>query len=183
MGRAVSNIDTFSISIQPQEKDTLKDLTEGIESIVEVGCWIGDTRKGLLKSCKDVYVVDTFKGSEGDRTSVLAENRDIHKEFTENVGNPDNLRVLKGDSIEVAKDFNGTKVDMVFIDAGHNYEEVKADINAWLPKCTKIISGHDYCDGFPGVIKAVNERFDNVNVKDSVWWVDLKPNEQITQEQ
>jgi len=174
MGRSVSKIETFSISTKPQEKDTLKELTEEIDSIVEVGCWVGDTTKELLKTCKEVYVVDTFKGSEGDRTAVLAENRDIHKEFTENVGNPDNLRVLKGDSIEVAKSFNGNKVDMVFIDAGHEYEEVIADIDAWMPKCTKVISGHDYSDDFPGVKKAVNERFDNVNVKDSVWWVNLK---------
>lgn len=171
MGRQVSELPTHHITTKPEEKFTLKELTAEIDSIVEVGCWIGDTTKELLKSCKAVTVVDTFEGSRGDSTNLIASQRDIYQEFQENVGDVDNLTILKGRSVEMADSIS--EVDMVFIDAGHNYDEVIEDIDAWLPKCTKMISGHDYSDDFPGVIKAVNEKFDNVNVKDSLWWVEL----------
>lgn len=70
-------------------------------------------------------------------------------------------------------------LDMIFIDADHTYESVKADLNLWWDKVKDngIISGHDYdhpCH--PGVTVAVNEFFENKNLKvtkedGTVWWV------------
>jgi hypothetical protein len=65
-------------------------------------------------------------------------------------------------------------VDLVFIDADHSYEGVKADIEAWLPK-VKVggwIGGHDYkSPRFPGVERAVHERFDQVeHGANSTWF-------------
>lgn len=60
--------------------------------------------------------------------------------------------------------------DLVFIDADHNYESVKADIAAWRGslKPGGIMCGHDY-EGdlygeFPGVTRAVNEAFGAENI-------------------
>ena len=63
-------------------------------------------------------------------------------------------------SVDVAKDFEDRSLDVVFIDANHDYIEVKKDIEAWLPKVKfgGIISGHDY-PGWDGVVRAVNEAF------------------------
>ena len=155
---------------------TLRDLAKKSESIVEVGSWKGRGTKEFLEHCKGtVYAVDNFKGSKQDSTEVIALNENIYDEFVKNVGHYSNLEIFKGDSVDIANNFNGTKVDMVFIDAGHTYEECKADIEAWLPKCNKIIAGHDYSSSWPGVKKAVNETFsDSINVVDSIWWVDLQ---------
>lgn len=51
--------------------------------------------------------------------------------------------------------------DFIFIDAGHSYDAVKADIAAWLPKVKPggWFGGHDYHPKFPGVIAAVDEAF------------------------
>lgn len=51
--------------------------------------------------------------------------------------------------------------DFVYTDAAHDYENVKADILAWLPKVREngIIAGHDYYSPTPGVIQAVDEIF------------------------
>jgi predicted O-methyltransferase YrrM len=67
-----------------------------------------------------------------------------------------------GDSAQSAAQFPDNSLDFVFIDASHDYDSVKRDIKAWLPKVRKpngIIAGHDYCEVWPGVIKAVHEEF------------------------
>jgi hypothetical protein len=65
----------------------------------------------------------------------------------------------------------------VYIDASHDYESVKEDIIAWLPKVKKggIICGDDYTPGWPGVMRAVNEVFNNqVNkIGHQQWWVKI----------
>ena len=55
--------------------------------------------------------------------------------------------------------FKDESLDFVFIDANHEYEEVKKDIELWYPKVKKggIFAGHDYSDTWQGVVKAVNE--------------------------
>lgn len=69
-------------------------------------------------------------------------------------------QMLKGTSEEVSKTIPNESLDFVFIDAGHRYEEVKADLEYWFPKVREggIVSGHDYVkyQDF-GVIEAVNE--------------------------
>ena len=70
----------------------------------------------------------------------------------------DRVELLDCGSIEAAKKFEDESIDLVFIDACHEYEPVKADVLAWLPKVRKggMIAGHDYSfEMFPGVVKAV----------------------------
>jgi predicted O-methyltransferase YrrM len=65
-------------------------------------------------------------------------------------------------SLVAAASFADASVDLVFIDARHEYEPCLADIRAWLPKVRPggIIAGHDYSWAvFPGVIQAVEEVF------------------------
>ena len=52
-------------------------------------------------------------------------------------------------------------LDFVYIDASHDYESVKRDIELWKPKICAggFIGGHDYSFHFMGVIKAVGEAF------------------------
>ena len=70
--------------------------------------------------------------------------------------------------------------DLIFIDADHNYESVKADIAAWRGalKPGGIMCGHDYLGdsygSFPGVDRAVHEAFGKENIlrpSGSVWRV------------
>ena len=92
--------------------------------------------------------------------------------------------LIKAFSVEGAKQFDPSSIDLVFIDGAHTYDAVRQDIDAWLPKLKPggIISGHDYRNrtvyqrkghDFSGVEKAVDERFGPQvqQAEDHVWWV------------
>lgn len=113
---------------------------------VEVGVQNGYFAQEILKDWKgELKCVDRWiePAEEGMAESILGRDR-----------------MVKGDSVESAKLFEDESLDFVFIDAGHRYEEVKADIEAWFPKVRKggIVSGHDYVEYNDfGVIQAVDE--------------------------
>jgi len=145
-----------------------------MNSVVEIGSWKGRSTHALLSGCKGtVYAVDHFKWVKGEQIcsyeKALQEN--IFQEFLKNVGHFENLKVYKMDSLQVARKFKDKSVDMVFIDADHSYEAVKADIEAWLPKVKKLICGHDYePKNWPGVKQAVDEKFGKVNTVYNIWF-------------
>lgn len=63
-------------------------------------------------------------------------------------------------------------LDFVFIDAGHKYGCVRADLRAWWPKVRTggWFGGHDYSAAHPGVVAAVTEKFGVVDVTDNHVW-------------
>ncbi len=48
------------------------------------------------------------------------------------------------DSAETGKQWYDGKVDMVIVDASHVYEDVRADIEAWMPHVNGFFFVHDY---------------------------------------
>ena len=148
------------------------------KNIAEIGSWKGKSTHALLSGGKaTVTAIDTWKGSddENDLTNTEAKLSNILEDFKSNVGHFENLVIHQSDSIEAASTYADKSFDMVFIDANHTYEAVKADIEAWLPKTKNIISGHDYDEkAWPGVVQAVNNTFGKpTEVVDSIWYVQL----------
>lgn len=91
--------------------------------------------------------------------------------------NADRLKKMRPDltielhgmpSVEAAGKLPDSTV--VFIDADHTYESVKADILAWRSKC-QILCGHDYQPNWAGVVRAVNELIPIVNNPVNDIWV------------
>lgn len=80
-------------------------------------------------------------------------------------------------TVEAAANVADYSFDFVFLDADHTYAGVSADIDAWLPKVRPggMMLGHDYNpDDFPGVVKAVDERFKTIlRYPDKVWGVEV----------
>ena len=71
-----------------------------------------------------------------------------------------NIHLIKGNSNQILKKTDMSKIDYVFLDGGHNYETVKNDLN----NCIDVImnNGTVLCDDYdltyaPGVKKAIDE--------------------------
>ncbi len=147
-------------------------------SIAEIGSWKGRSTHALLtgNTRGTVTAIDTWRGSSDptDKTH----GRDTLEDFTKNVGHFANLVVNRNRGVDAAKDYPDGAFDMVFIDAGHTYEEVRDDIAAWLPKVRTggLICGHDYHHRkWPGVVRAVGEAFGAPDgVADTIWHVTKK---------
>lgn len=178
------------------------ELPDG-STLVEVGSFTGrsasmmasmikDGRKYIDFYCVDRWTIDPKKGYQ--KNIMEGKGDDVYALFKENLekkGLFAQVKPIKKASVEAAKEFNDKSLDAVFIDAGHEYEDVIADIKAWYPKVKDggIIAGHDYSHKFPGVVKAVNKIFindfnnnveiiaDKIPKYQSCWWHYKKMNE------
>ena len=157
-----NNIDGWML---PEQLGWLFNAAKEMKSIVEIGSWKGKSTHALLTGCKGtVHAVDIFNGSM--KKDVSGDEQ--YEEFMRNVGHFKNLEIYRMPSAEAVKKFKDKSIDMVFIDGGHTYEEVKQDIEMWLPKTKKLICGHDYQGA--DVKKAVDEKFKNVDCVDNIWF-------------
>ncbi len=144
------------------------------KNILELGSWKGRSTHALLSGGAEVTAVDTWLGSEDirDDTNHLAKKEDVFATFMNNVGNFKNLKFFRAKGHEAAQEIPDASYDMIFIDAGHTYEDVKQDIADWLPKVKKggILCGHDYVQSWMGVIQAVDEAFGKPDeLHDTIW--------------
>lgn len=133
---------------------------------VEIGSWVGESAVALLDAIGSeghLWCVDPWEGNQDDWTRELAMGVNLRRLFEQNIAPfGGHVSALKAFSPEAAEHFDNDAFDFIFIDGGHSYEQVKADIEAWLPKLRPngLMCGHDYATReFPGVTKAVDERF------------------------
>ena len=141
--------------------------------MVEVGCLAGEATAYFVQWMSKVHVIDPWdlwqKYWPG---GVLM--TDIETEFKERLTERNNVKVYKGFSTQIAKEFEDNSLDFVYIDADHSYQAVKADIVVWYPKVKDggFLGGHDYSSKYPGTMRAVDERFVQVKTfMDTSWLI------------
>lgn len=143
-------------------------------TMVELGAWLGKSSSYLVDKAvnRNVIIIDSWKGSPNELTSThkLATEVDIYEVFKRNMGER-TYKSIRGLSSEVVSQFEDESLDVVFIDLTHTYESVKEDIGLWLPKVKRggILSGHDYEDSWPGVVKAVDEMLPTRTIMENCW--------------
>jgi len=159
--------------------------------IVEIGSWKGRSTRAMADNLPEggtIVAVDTWKGSDEE---PHREELSIHPdgwlldEFKRNMAGLSNVTLLQQTSLAAAAIFQGHKFDMIFLDASHDYENVKADILAWGPLVAEggLFCGHDYgaysmIEGRKvhcGVMYAVDEFIPNHRIgMNSIWYGGLK---------
>jgi predicted O-methyltransferase YrrM len=151
---------------------------------VEVGSWKGRSASAVCLSLgprTNLYCVDTWDGrgevqaagvdsstSKADFDAVM--ERIVWKE----PGRGCDVFSVPLESVKAAKGFTDG-VDVVFIDAAHDYDAVKADLEAWLPKLKPggLLAGHDRNED--GVHRAVVDvlrprGLGTKNGPGTLWW-------------
>lgn len=145
--------------------------------VVEVGSYLGRSLCSLgelvAASGKQmsIYAVDTCVGSGPEGP----ESRDYHGQAVADGGGTfagtlhrnvlacglgHMVTLIVSDSMTAAALCADRSLDWVHLDARHDYEHVRADIAAWLPKVKSggWISGDDFDDAkWPGLVRAVRD--------------------------
>lgn len=149
-----------------------------VDNILEVGSFLGKSAIFFASRVSEVTCIDNWKTENWKTThaDALSHGEDFYDEFLANILESDvfdRIAVRRGLTEEVYKSLEGV-YDLVYIDANHDYDSVKRDIENYERFATKIICGDDYSERWNGVIKAVNERYgDKVKVTNNLWYVIL----------
>jgi hypothetical protein len=165
------------------------------DRFVEVGCYLGRSLCSLAELARDhaldvaIIGVDTARGSgpEGRGSTDAHGPAVAHGGGTlagllhRNVlacGFADRIQLLLSDSVSAAALFADDSLAWVHLDARHDYDSVRADIAAWLPKVRPggWLSGDDYDEWqWPGVVQAVADSLDGADAWSKGQWRWIKP--------
>ena len=131
----------------------------------------------ILNSKKKIefYAVDHFLGSPEHVNDPAVKDNKLKEECYLNLTPVMGVvRMLPVASHTAAAMFADESIDFIYIDAAHEYDAVKADIQAWLPKVKVggVFAGDDYgIPNHPDVKKVVDEFFPNAEHEGWVWWI------------
>jgi hypothetical protein len=165
----------FFGSVQPQELEFLKTLVLEANAlpgpIIEIGTLFGFTTQFIANwkgKKKELITVDNF------RWNPIGLPQTAHREFVQRIlyylAENCSVQVFEGSNAAFYRSYSGVRPSMIFIDAGHSYEDVMVDITWAQEERIPMISGHDFSPAFPGVRRAVEEAFgQNVRVVGSLW--------------
>jgi predicted O-methyltransferase YrrM len=146
--------------------------------IVEVGSWMGRSTSALAENTLGIVIAcDTWEGSE-EHFDMLRDKPKgwLKEQFLAHAGRYENMAFFQSRSLDLAAALVKLDIrpDMVFLDASHDYESVKADILAWMPLLRPggVLCGHDYDPPhWMGIKQAVDELIpDRVVVTATTIW-------------
>ena len=150
---------------------------------VEIGSFQGRSLSWLMveahNRCRkfDVHSVDLWGGDPESPANGKFGDKAYNK-FIENMSPfHGQFQIHRMFSWDAAMDFADGTVDYAMVDAGHDYESVKKDLQAWWPKIRsgRYIGGDDFStDETNGVSLAVLE-FAREHALDIKYWPNIKP--------
>jgi predicted O-methyltransferase YrrM len=159
------------------------------EIIVELGSWMGSSTIFMAQksspSCK-VYAIDTWLGSlEHNKTAELKKYLPtLFHQFLSNVlsmKQEHKIIPMRMSTVEAAQILNFNNIDLLYIDASHQEDDVYKDIVNWWPKIkdSGMMCGDDF--QLSGVKNAIKKAMVELRIPETcfhsfgkVWWFDTK---------
>jgi hypothetical protein len=165
--------------IPPVYQDMVRQADDGMH-FVEVGAWkgrssafmaveIANSGKKIRFDCVDTWEGDPNEQGHVEDPDVMAGR--LYEVFLENMKPVEGYyNPVKASSVKAADLYADNSLDFVFIDAAHDYDNVTADVKAWLPKVREggILAGHDY--GHSPVARAVHDVLGDIAVVHGCWF-------------
>ncbi len=141
-------------AFKPTDGDILERLARQVAHphlvFFDVGSWKGYSTAFLGYVAREfsgqVFAVDHWKGSPGIiHHQMVSDCFEIFRYNMNVLGLTDVVLPMVMESRLAAKVIKDETADLVFIDADHRYDWIKADIDAWWPKVRVggILCGHD----------------------------------------
>lgn len=152
----------------------LAEMASERKVIFEIGSYQGKSTRVMADNSTDTSVIYAIDSWDYYITTIIKSDFVTYNQFLCNLYD----HILSGKVIPCVSSWKDYipkirgKADFIFIDGDHIYNSVKHDINKaleWLSD-DGIIAGHDYDEPFPGVVKAVHERFSKFNLTETIWW-------------
>jgi hypothetical protein len=145
-----------------KELDYLATISSKSDIVVEIGSFTGRSSKVLASTCKGtLYCIDPFKVIK-EKYKHFEFFRSYPTIFYKNLVHEiirGKVKLLKGFSNEMVNPLKShlgdKKIDLLWLDGSHDYEDVKNDILLYKPLVKGYIVGHDF--NIPSVNRAVKE--------------------------
>jgi SAM-dependent methyltransferase len=144
--------------------DAVKEAPARGAHFVEIGSWRGRSAAfmavEIINSGKIIFFDCVDPWTDGGPDLRHKGVKDVFPEFLRNCRPVMHaIRPIRLPSLEAVSLYPDASLDLVLIDGSHVYADVKADIEAWLPKVKPggVLAGDDY--GWPGVKQACDEIF------------------------
>lgn len=136
----------------------LVELAAGKDTL-EIGSFRGLSAWLFGFTAKSVTCVDTFKANSAGQQQMAGLT--TLDDYNRSIARYNHVTPTIATSEQAAKTIVGP-FDLIFLDAMHDYANVRDDIQRWWPKLKSggVMAFHDFNhDAFPGVAQAVNEIF------------------------
>ena len=148
--------------MHPSELEKLVELATS-KHVLEIGSYRGLSAWCMAHCAKSIMCIDTFRAwSNGQTQNSIEEGLTTLDAFLQATAQFKNVDHFVGTSMEAKSAKLRRRYDMIFLDANHEYEEVKKDIRVWWPRLWPggVLALHDYGhDHYPGVKRAADEMF------------------------
>jgi len=158
-----------------------KFIDSGPLTVAEIGVGDGDHAQEIIDALGPtlaLYLIDSWRAYPGygiDAGDVWEERFGAVCDRFENGAG---VVIARAFSTDAAQCIIDGFLDLVYIDANHEYRAVAIDIDAWWPKVKPggILCGHAYDMNHPGVVEAVDQfaakHTLDLHTQQSDWWVD-----------
>lgn len=138
--------------------DMIKYLNNTKEmTMIEIGAYIGESTTIFAENFKKVISIDPHLNYEEIDVNAYVDFNIVQDEYLKNISKYNNITYINKTSDDALVDIID-KVDFVYIDGAHIYEQVKKDILNYMTLVKKggVLGGHDYIDN-KDVTQAIDE--------------------------